>query len=100
MLAALSQEIHFLAHQDPFPVVIGVENITSRLARLAMSLFQILRMAWRVGRRSTSYESGLCWKETPISVTGGTEKTLMMAMGGSARRYGRHTEIVVQGEDQ
>ena len=39
MPAALGQEILFLAHQDPFPVVIGVGNITSEIGKIGHELF-------------------------------------------------------------
>ena len=39
MLAALSQEILPLGHQDPFPVVIGVGNITSETDKIGHELF-------------------------------------------------------------
>ena len=34
MLLALGQEIFILTHQDPFPVVIGVRNITSEASKV------------------------------------------------------------------
>ena len=39
MLAALGQEIPFLARQDPFPVVIGVGNVTSETGKIGHELF-------------------------------------------------------------
>ena len=39
MLAALGQEIPILGHQDPFPVVIGVGNITSEASKVGHELF-------------------------------------------------------------
>ena len=38
MLAALGQKIFFRAHQDPFPVVVGVGNITSEASKVCYEL--------------------------------------------------------------
>ena len=38
MLAALGQKIFLRAHQDPFPVVVGVGNITSEASKVCYEL--------------------------------------------------------------
>ena len=80
MLAALGQEILDLGHQDPFPVVIEVGDITGEVSKVGHELFWDFEYDLPNGMLIHLVGLGFVLDEALVSVTGGTEKTLMMAM--------------------